>query len=498
LEVGKYISLGNGIQVRKSRNETYTYYHSFRDKTDNKVKRKKLFTTDRADNKAFKKAILLIDEIIEMPEEKEEAKYILKNMKKYYFDKKTEQKHFEIKKRYPKLSEEELINLTVYKEKIYNFTKEEKRFNKAFSKIKLKSGIKFIDSDIRELKQDEIETILNKQIHSMSEKSLFNLIALTRAIINYNIQKLKLDIRNPFVNLDIKFKNIHRNRERYLNKEEISYLLNICKEEKNPNVFNCVYLSILTAGRKNTVLNIRKKDFDFENKILNLYNLKTEKYYKIYLNDEAINYFKNYLKDYDENEYVIKNFKSKAKQLQPFRALPKKIYEIMDREFNQGLNKQDNEDRYKIVNFHTLRRSVATNLALDNVSIYKIMKLLNHTTTKQTQDYLNLQDLDITADIESTHSNFYEMNLHEKELLKETLNFEEYLQFLKDDDFTTEQEISNFIKEIGKAEFQLESMFEDNLKLEDFTTVSSFNHYAKYRNGFTTYKDYSEFEKEAY
>lgn len=42
IEVGKYHSLGNGIQIRKSKDETFTYYHSYKDKQTKKVKRENL------------------------------------------------------------------------------------------------------------------------------------------------------------------------------------------------------------------------------------------------------------------------------------------------------------------------------------------------------------------------------------------------------------------------------------------------------------------------
>ena len=59
MEVGKYISLGAGIQVRRSANDTYTYYHNFR--IGKKVKRKKLFVKEKHSSANFKEAILRCD-----------------------------------------------------------------------------------------------------------------------------------------------------------------------------------------------------------------------------------------------------------------------------------------------------------------------------------------------------------------------------------------------------------------------------------------------------
>ncbi len=505
MTIGKYTSLGNGIQVRASKDGSFTYYHSYRDAKDKKVKRRKLFTTQEANNKAYAKAILMSENVLdtEVEQKKTDEKYTLMYLKRYYFDKKVEKKHAELKKRYSSLkTEEELTSNTNYKNKIYNVKKEEKRFDKAFLEIYLDKAktLKFVTTDIRELSEETIETIINTQLHTMSEKSVYNLIALVRAIVNYSVKKLKLDCKNPFANLDLEFENIHKNRQRYLDKSEITSLLIECKEDKNkygktnPNVFNCVYLAVLSAGRKATILNIRTKDFDFDKKILRLYNLKSEKHYSVFLNDEAISYFKNFLQEFRSDEYVIKDFKSKVRSPQPFRALPKRIYEIMDTMFNKGLNKQDNEERDNIVNFHTLRRSVATNLAMDNVSIYKIMKLLNHTNIKQTQDYLNLSDLNMMTEIESTHSDMYDYNRSTTKTLQSSMSIDEYIQHLKDDNFSSDKDITEFTVQVNNWRFKLENEYDDSFELKDFTTVEALKHYLEYRNEFSSYIEYKEYQ----
>ena len=63
-----------------------------------------------------------------------------------------------------------------------------------------------------------------------------------------------------------------------------------------------------------------------------------------------------------------------------------------------------------VVNFHTIRRSVATNLALQGTQIYDIMILLNHTTTKQTQDYLNLDNESLGKETNRLFSSIFRAN----------------------------------------------------------------------------------------
>jgi len=490
MEMGKYISLGNGIQVRKSKKETYTYYYSFRDKkNNNKVTRKKLFSSETADNKAFKKAILLSEKVLDVETNEIDIneKYTLLYLKRFYFDKKIEMKHFELKNRYNHLTNEELLNNTNYKNKMQNTRKEEKRFDKAF----LNTDI--VNKDIRILNRNEVESFLNTEIHSMTEKSFSNLLGLVRAIINFANKKEIIDCKNPFSNLDLNLKNIKKNRTRYLTKDEITSLLFDCRNYTSDiNVFNSVYLAILTAARKATILNIRKKDFNFETSSLNLYNLKSEKSYTIILNTESLNYFKNYLKDYEEDEYVIRAKNIDRRNKQAFRDVPKRVFKIMDEMFNKTLDKSNNKDRDNVVNFHTLRRSVATNLALDNVSIYKIMRLLNHSNIKQTQDYLNLSNLNMTTEIESTHSNLYELVNIEKEQARDFMSIERYREYLKNNNFSDSKELYNFENEVSSWKFRLESNHIDGFQVDDFSSIEGLLYYLEHRNMFSNLKDYQD------
>ena len=79
----------------------------------------------------------------------------------------------------------------------------------------------------------------------------------------------------------------------------------------------------------------------------------------------------------------------------------------MDKLFNQHLDKSNNYDRDYIVNFHTLRRSVATNLALQGSNIYDIMTLLNHSSIKQTQDYLSLDNNTLSTETDKFLSSVF-------------------------------------------------------------------------------------------
>ena len=89
----------------------------------------------------------------------------------------------------------------------------------------------------------------------------------------------------------------------------------------------------------------------------------------------------------------------------------------MNELFNTGINRKVNFERDDMANFHTIRRSVATNLAKSGVSIYKIKKLLDHRTVDITEHYLNLSYLDYKENLEIFHNELFQgfKNLKEEE-----------------------------------------------------------------------------------
>ncbi len=258
------------------------------------------------------------------------------------------------------------------------------------------------DSDLASLDITKVNTTAIKLYtddylsnKGLSQKSTFIVVSLIKTIINYAIRNELIDILNPFRHTI--FTNPKRKRIRFLSINELKRLMKACKEyESSPNVYLTVYLAVITAARLRAVLNIKKKDIDIENQQIRLSNFKNaNKQYVIRLNDESTIWLKNkILNKIGPNDYLIQPQDERYRKTpqQPLSEAPERITKIMDELFNQHLDKQNNSDRDFVVNFHTLRRTVATNLSLQGANIYDIMILLNHSSTKQTQDYLNIDN----------------------------------------------------------------------------------------------------------
>jgi integrase len=229
---------------------------------------------------------------------------------------------------------------------------------------------------LNKINDTEVDFFIKENLgnSSLGQKSKFMIVSQIKTIFNWGIRKKLTNIQNPFIN--IHFKNQQRQRERVLTQDELKKLLQTCKEYKpNRNVYLSVYFAVLTVARANSILNIKKKDIDIKNYTISINNFKSSRQYKIQLNKESVEWLKNkILPDYKPNEYLIRpvNEIRRKNPPQPFRDIPKSVYKIMDELLNGHLNKKDNSDRDKVVNFHTLRRSIATNLAKNGTSAYNI------------------------------------------------------------------------------------------------------------------------------
>ena len=403
MEIGKYIGLGSSISVKRNKNETYTYFYS--KKINGVTKRVKLFQKDKHTPKNFELAILQKNS--SNINDKIQAKDIktLNSLALLYFESRRVKKLSILGQDFNYLSEEEFAKSKIINKKMMNLKAEHQRYNKNVRDSDL------ADLDITKIKSAEIKAYTEEYLSKkgLSQKSTFIVISLIKTIINFAIRNEEIDILNPF-RFTI-FENPKRKRVRFLSINELKRLMKACKEyESSPNVYLTVYLAVITAARLRTVLNIKKKDIDVENQQIRLSNFKnSNKPYVIRLNDESTRWLEDkVLKHIDYNDYLIQPPKRyRQTPQQPLSEAPERITKIMDELFNQHLDKKNNSDRDFVVNFHTIRRTVATNLSLQGANIYDIMILLNHSSTKQTQDYLNIDNQNLSKETDKFFTSLF-------------------------------------------------------------------------------------------
>ena len=234
----------------------------------------------------------------------------------------------------------------------------------------------------------DIATITKKEINALRQdviklgrapKTVNSIIQLLSAIYNHNIKEEGLKIENPCSGIKPLKSDDHR--QRYLNTEEVQELLNNISD--NPDVLLFVKLALSTGARKGGILNIQKKDIDFSQKTVKLYDFKRGNTYTGFFNDSLKNILWEHCKGLAANDYVI------GRDAEPLhrKKIERKLRPVMNRLFNQGLHTKDAQNRAVI---HTLRHTFASHLAINGTSIFTIQKLMNHADIEHTMRYAKL------------------------------------------------------------------------------------------------------------
>jgi len=401
LEKTKYPS----VYSQELKNGDTTYYGKYRNK-DGKSVRKKL-GTKKKDKLSEKQAFLMLEDIKNgeknfndiFDEDVVYHNYLtLSQLSHQYYEYRLRKKYDGLRGDYTDIKDyEEFKNHKMVKNKVKNVLKEQQKFNRYVGYFDIGK------TSINRIKKSNVQNYL-VQLHkvNISQSSKYFIVNLIKTIFNYGIKEEITSIVNPFQN--VKMINPKNTRKRVLSEDELKLLLDKCKDYKrNLSVYLSVYLGVMTGARVQTILNIKKKDIDTTNKLIHLTNFKNKNLkYTIKLSSGACDWLAEKILPYYENdEYIVRQsyLKNRSNPPQPLSIIPEKVYQIMDELFNTKLNKQNNSDRDYVVNFHTIRRSIGTNLVNNGSSVYNVMKFLNHSSIAQTMDYLNLDSNDDIVDL---------------------------------------------------------------------------------------------------
>lgn len=418
-----------------------TYYYSYKDKISKQSKRKKIYSCNEHNNTNLKHAIDITEDILKektikvlinedntnINEELSIDHFTLNEIHKIYAQRYYNRKYRELREHHAGMKENDFNNDATIKKKLNQI----KRYKLSYKRNVRESSIgkmKYKDLTRRKV-NNWLANELNK---NLSTKTKYTIVAFLKAMINSMKRNDYIVKENVFEKITIT--NDRRQRTRVLSPEELELLLKECKKYNKPRIetiyrkdtktsyervippnyaiYTSVYLAVITAGRAGTILTIKKKDIDLKNGTITLINHKAKnRTYKIPLNESAIKWFEKKLQFYDDNDYLLQPRTTYRKNLigknNALTFIPRQVYEIMNELFNKGIDRDINRDRDNMVNFHTLRRSIATNLALSGVSIYKIKKLLDHSNIDITEKYLNLGHLDYKENLTLFHNELF-------------------------------------------------------------------------------------------
>ena len=224
---------------------------------------------------------------------------------------------------------------------------------------------------------------LTKLFHQMIDEgyalsSIEKNFSLFRAIINYAIQNRYYFGRNEFTHLELpKYDN---KRTRFLSQLEIGKLLTRLELEGDSNSLLLTILALNTGARKETLLNIKYKDINYNKGKVKLYDFKYDENNQGLIADkEVLRRLHDLSFSNDDNNYILYSKTPKNK----LKEIPRPLNKALDELFNSNLEPLDLDRVY----FHTFRHTFASLLVQKGVGIYLVKKLMNHHSIHSTMRY---------------------------------------------------------------------------------------------------------------
>lgn len=196
------------------------------------------------------------------------------------------------------------------------------------------------------------------------------------AILSYAVRLRWMD-ENPCFSLT-KLKE-NKGRDRVLSEDEISKLLEACRQSKSPYLYCIVLMSLTTGARQGEILGLEWRYVDFENKLASLQETKNGRPRSISLADAVI----------DE----LKNLYEKGNPAKPLVFASKTAFGRIDikKAWQQALKRAGIEDCRK----HDMRHTFCTLAARQGASNLELATAMGHRTLGMLQRYTHL-DVQIT------------------------------------------------------------------------------------------------------
>ncbi|MDW7646456.1 MAG: site-specific integrase [Desulfuromonadales bacterium] len=147
---------------------------------------------------------------------------------------------------------------------------------------------------------------------------------------------------------------------------------------------NIGLLSLLTGMRASEIYKLKKKDIDFDKNLIFLESPKKHKSQYLSVGDKA----KELLKIMIEKSRSDQPFVVTSRKGGKIKSVSKTVARVIeDLKYNEGRDKREK------LSFHSLRHTTATWLLEEGENIYRVSKLLRHSTVKVTeQRYSHLSD----------------------------------------------------------------------------------------------------------
>jgi len=193
-------------------------------------------------------------------------------------------------------------------------------------------------------------------------------------------------------------------RERYLNLDEIRNLIFVLENNKYENkpaiaklLLYFVKFALSTGARASSIINIKRSNIDLKTQTVQIFDTKNKSWYTAYMNSKIFD-SEDYLfiDSFRNGDYIFWN---KGRKL-THRIVGYHMRPIYNEMFNKGLEADD--AKHRVCN-HTLRHTFASHLAINQVPLFEIKKLMNHFDINMTLRYMKLSEANKVSAVEGIY-----------------------------------------------------------------------------------------------
>jgi len=257
----------------------------------------------------------------------------------------------------------------------------------------------------------DIQDITSTQIHEYKILKLQHLapatvamhISILSSMYNYIKREFLPNIVNVAKGIESTI-HVDNARERYLNIEEIHELLEVLKKNKYDNkpaiaklLLYFVKFALSTGARASSILNIKRSNIDLKTQTVQIFDTKNKSWYTAYMSSKIFCSEDYIFIDSFRNSDNI--FYNRGRKL-THRIVAYHMRPIYNEMFNIGLHKDDAKNR---VCNHTLRHTFASHLAINQVPLFEIQKLMNHRDINMTLRYMKLAEANKVSAVEGIY-----------------------------------------------------------------------------------------------
>ena len=174
----------------------------------------------------------------------------------------------------------------------------------------------------------------------------------------------------------------------------------ILNSEIDTQLKQIIRFTLLTASRISEVLNVKLKDIDFENEVINIYQKKTNCFKTIPLTIGLLELVNEILNKGDENNIYTLQDKEGYLFLNPAKNNPflKLREDTVSKQFKKILRKLNLNEDFK---FHSLRHSAITELIKNNVPLNIVKEIAGHKSITTTMIYSHVKSDDLRQAVNS-------------------------------------------------------------------------------------------------